>query len=69
MTTKELNDIYYHNDVIEVSTRSEAYSAVEAHFGTLKCKSNDEETEKGELWCVYPPQGVYDNCLYILIKK
>ena len=69
LSKKELNEILYFNEVKEVKKRSDAYNAVKDHFGSLKSKSEDYKTKKGELWCVYPPSGVYGECLYILIKK
>ena len=67
--TEEKNEIFDYNEITEVTKRSDAYNAIENHFGTLKCKSDDYEIEEGELWCVYPPSGVYGECLYILIKN
>ena len=55
-------------EITEVSTKEDGYNAIKEHFGTLKCKSDDYKTDKGELWIVYPPQGVYGETLNILIK-
>ena len=63
-----LNNDLKHSEIREVASKKEAYEAIENHFGTLKCKSDDHITDDGELWIVYPPQGVYASSLYILIK-
>ncbi len=68
LSQQEKQEIFDHNEIKEVEKRSDAYDAIEGHFGTLKCKSDDYEIEEGELWCVYPPSGIYGECLYILIK-
>ena len=68
LSKQELNEILDFNEITTVEKRSDAYDAIENHFGTLKCKSDDFNTKRGEMWCVYPPSGVYSQCLYILIK-
>ncbi|MCR9066777.1 MAG: hypothetical protein NXI00_22595 [Cytophagales bacterium] len=64
----EVQEIFDHYEVKEVNSKKEAYDLIESHFGTLKCKSTDYELEDGELWEVYPPSGVSDIPLHILIK-
>lgn len=65
---KRIEENMEHEEIKEVSKKEEGLNAIKVHFGTLKCKSDDYLTDKGELWIVYPPKGVYGETLNILIK-
>ncbi|MHA1575668.1 MAG: hypothetical protein ACTSXL_06000 [Alphaproteobacteria bacterium] len=59
---------FYNSEIIEVKTKEEGNGIIKEHFKTLKCKFDEYMTNKGRLWIVYPPQGLYAEALYILIK-
>ena len=55
-------------EITEVATKEDGNNFIKSHFGTLKCNFDEHITDKGILWIVYPPQGIYGETLNVLIK-